>query len=379
MPKRVWILGAGASKDMGYPLGYEVMMDIHNKLCEICSKRNVDEYQRDICETCDKQNKLCRSLWIYWDMIRESLRRIYGHDHLNEIDFEDYFSRMSLLNQGYFPVFSDWGHDYANKIRKAFLSVYYWYGYQLCEILKGRKNNYEKNYFIKCLKHIADNNELIVSFNQDILVESSLIGWVAASDTPPIHKEYSCNSEQIDDGNKLSILKLHGSLNWVLLEKDKVDPEKHKGIYAFNNSKLFQKLAVYESKDMETITNKEGMALPSVCLLMLPDIFKGMPFTNDKEQTIENVFKILYNTAVEHLGAAEQVIIVGFAARPTDYLSSMLLNLGLRGKTNQQVVVIDPSENVPKGISNNIKEFTYIRKTFYQWVEEGGLESFNKS
>lgn len=53
----------------------------------------------------------------------------------------------------------------------------------------------------------------------------------------------------------------------------------------------------------------------------------------------------------------------------------MLLNLGLRGKKENQVLIIDPSARVPEGISKNIKEFSYIQKKFLQWIEEGGLGS----
>ena len=48
----------------------------------------------------------------------------------------------------------------------------------------------------------------------------------------------------------------------------------------------------------------------------------------------------------------------------------MMLNSNLRGKQARQVIVVDPSEIVPEGISKNIKEFTYIKNTFYQWIED---------
>jgi hypothetical protein len=184
----------------------------------------------------------------------------------------------------------------------------------------------------------------------------------------PANIPYSYAPKQVDDTNFLSILKPHGSANWMRRRKTEAqeDPGNYKRIIEYPDSEY----ALYEIEKMLNEDFKElKFTLPFYCFMVLPSIFKGI--TEEKIYGAEaKVFFELYDVSLKQLQQADQIVIAGFSCRPTDHLASALLNLGLRGKAADQVLVIDPSEKVPEGISRNIDKFNYIRRTFHEWIDD---------
>jgi hypothetical protein len=380
MPKRVWILGAGASKGMGYPLGCEVLQEIEALNIRACT--NEEKY---ICVrgVCPKTHELCGTTLALGISMATTINQIYGHGRLNEIDFEDYCSRLRVMHEGYFSRSLNNGQEKAALgAISALLRLLYWHGMNLWDVTKKEIERgelpTEKADYLKFVKHLQPADDLIITFNQDLLIESFLRGNFKINhhinnfvDIP-----FSYNPDEIENPSALSILKLHGSINWLKLKKEEAEDGRHIELINWDagSDPDLSKYAVYESYEMETRLIEGVGPIPRMCFMMLPDIFKGMSL--DQSGGMDSVFQPGYNKALEYLVKhVGQIIVVGYAARPTDYLASMLLNLGLRGKTADQVLVIDPLEKVPEGISRNIEKFTYIRKGFHQWIAEGGLET----
>lgn len=355
MPKRVWILGAGASKDMGYPLGLEVITEID---------RLVSEKLKDTDD-----------IYIRWKDALEAIRIIFGDEKLDNIDIEDYMSRLRLLAGGYIKAFGDKSAGHINKLANDLMIVYAWFLNMMRLESHAKWDKKRVEVFKQFCSKLQPSTDVLVSFNQDQLVEGFLKGTSQLVDRPVVNTQYK---RRPDAQDALAILKLHGAYNWYVLSQDDAARSGCGFVCRiFDGNSQSGDMTVYESPKGVCLNGPEGPLLP---IMMPPDILKGVLTSPDKYfEIIDIVFKGLYEVAQECLKEALQVIIVGFSARPTDYLASMLLNLGLRGKTADQVLVIDPSEKVPEGISRNIKKFTYIRKGFHRWIEEGGLEALDKT
>jgi hypothetical protein len=163
---------------------------------------------------------------------------------------------------------------------------------------------------------------------------------------------------------------MHGSFDWVLVYKSEeasMRPENKLFDIEYEDEKRKDKspTAIYKVTGISQLKLDETLKLPRSCWILTPDAFKGIPKHPTDRHFIE-----LYNLSLEELQTADQVIIVGFAARAADTLAAVWLNIGLQNKRADQIMVIDPSDNVPIGISRNIEKFTYVRKTFHQWIIE---------
>ena len=322
MPKRVWILGAGASKEMGYPLGMEVIKGlvegIDNEIRNTC--KDVEKLKNG-CESCDSVSKMCRNLMALLNSIWVSFEQIYGHNHMEKIDFEDYFSKLRILNEGY----KDKNDNRIEKYISAFLRLYYWYLHHLKDNLKLKLNSADfsgrKVILQKYLQLLNPTEDLVVTTNQDVILETFLSGKSANDENNPIvNRPYSYNPRQISDSNFLSIIKLHGSANWVLLKKELISGTD-RAVLAWPHSETeFSKYAVVERPAMEVQRLEELGEIPIGCFMMTPDIFKGLRFTNSPGEEIEKVFRDLCDAVSKELQLAEQIIIVGFSARPADFL-----------------------------------------------------------
>ncbi len=401
MPKRVWILGAGASKEMGFPLGSEMLSEMDRQMLKFMQKtfmspelvglekkletvtedREREKIANDVMEfareraSSHQDGPLLKYLWSIRNELLDGLDKLYGHQKPAAVDYEDFFTRLRLIQNGFYPkVLAEKENrykEYALKLEVNLMRVLHWLGMRLN--LKIDFSSKEARSYGKFVDMLEPKSDVVISFNTDSLLERILAtrkrGVVYTRGIYPV----------AFDHDHINLIKPHGSFDWVIVNnEDEAKMAKSTRLFSFEqktqptgdveNQKI--PVAVYWVDQLHRERLGDSVERPGLCLIMPPNAFKGEVRTITDSELI-----FFYNQGMEQIKSADRVMIVGFAVRPTDTLAATWLDIGLRGKKADQVIIVDPAEKVPEGISKNIKEFTYIQKTFHQWIENDGLES----
>lgn len=193
--KRVFILGAGFSKPAGLPLATELTDDVLNELRKLVG----DEYE----------------LFKFARHIRELhqwMNQTRGMSPLNIEEFYNYattYIERLRLDQHLQPVGRDAGETADRQAR----DIEAWLSY-LDEYLLDVLIEYERKADLDPIRRFADvlrPSDAIVTFNYDRLVERALgaqgIEWTLGFNDA--------------SSKRIAVLKLHGSMDWICLERDK--------------------------------------------------------------------------------------------------------------------------------------------------------------
>jgi hypothetical protein len=382
--KRIWILGAGTSVALGSPLGLGVL-------------ENINQYIEMIQKTDETKVEEAKFLW---KRLLRAIAILYGERQLSEIDFEDFISRLRLLADGNFQdgiklkQIIDEDHPsiielFTNKIKyelngnlgialsliDSFYRVFYWYGlmarnrFALAVQKRGRLLKNERGMFDFC-RALKPAEDIVVNFNQDIYMEFFLQGHSQGGpvDKPFVNTMYSYSLNQIDDTSVLTILRPHGSFNWIMVKHHvaNADPKNYKLITELNDQ-----YGVYEVYRISA--DQFNVKIPTRCFMMSPDIYKGLAGIQSGD---EQIFNEIYDACLKllnGLGSDDKIIIAGFSGRPTDYLAKMLLDVSLRNKKREQIIVVNPSCKI-EGVKACAPEYIHVRKKFNEWVLSGDFK-----
>lgn len=196
----------------------------------------------------------------------------------------------------------------------------------------------------------------LITFNQDIQIEkmlslmSTVSRWNKLSDrifafpalygfaaTPPVTQP-SGNAELFDVGGAdegcISLLKLHGSLNW----------------YSRHNSATPSRQAMFKPSRQISITRRReidpAMTLqsPQRQMYTLPVI---VPPVSHKSSVLHEDMGHLWQLAEHRLRDADELVVFGYSCPPSDIESSNQLRRAQAGRTNRaNVSIIDPASSI---------------------------------
>lgn len=227
-------------------------------------------------------------------------------------------------------------------------------------------------------KGVLPKNLNVITFNQDIQVEKIL----DKLENTPSYKKYgkifhfskcyhidfdsitspSANSglplfkkDKPNEANGVSILKLHGSLNWYSL---------HRSSNVRPNAlfKSDRKLMLTTRKEIHTglTFSKKGGKTQHTFPVVVP------PVTN-KSAILHNKIKPLWKIAEQSLANSDEVLLFGYSCPSSDFESMNLLQRSLRNRIKSpKIILINPDTNIAKRYSDIIepKELLY-----YMWPE----------
>jgi hypothetical protein len=147
------------------------------------------------------------------------------------------------------------------------------------------------------------------------------------------------------DGKTIQLLKLHGSLNWYSLHKDRiVNPKKM--------ANTDREIHVTQRQEID-LTMKVSGQLGRGARFTLPIV---VPPVIHKSEIFHEEIKALWKYAEDTLQDAHEILIFGYSCSPLDFESSNLFKRALRKNNNwKNFTVIDPSSDVLKRYVDLVK------------------------
>ena len=316
MSKTVFILGAGTSVCVGAPLVSNFLTEALNLL----EQNKVDESRSQFIEVFDTINQLqviFQKSRVNLDDIEEILGLIEVGKIINalpeKINYDTIFlafNRLILetLEKKILFEFDQEGRIRMDKTFEDFISL------------------------IKMLKKYKYQDSSIITFNYDITLDAAL----RYRNLGPVY--YFEEDSKADQNYSIPLLKLHGSLNWTKC--------KHCGkINSFDTSKIFN--SDYTTKSSKNNINILSYFKGLVCYnckeeILNPEPIIVPPLFNkiDYQLQIKNV----WNKAAKELAEADNVVIIGYSLRDSDYFFKYFYSLGSISTTRiKKFIVIDPN------------------------------------
>jgi hypothetical protein len=334
--KRAFILGAGFSKQVDMPLATELTGLILERF---------KEYKQD--EMLD---------WFDW--LANRIKWLTAGRESGGINIEQVFDlalsdvELFKMNQHLCPL----GRTAGNTPWQTAEDIGAWLSYMEDDlrdvIWERQKNAREKLSLIERFSQNLRQNDVVLSFNYDTLLEESLT---------EIGKLWRYGFAR-EDGGGLPVLKMHGSINWAVVRRDQAQN--------FGYPVLFQK----EDKNRECENaNATGEEEYDTVLLRIPDDKLANRIENLDLQPGHKQYAIgiaglgsykplhqipgsgeVWFNAIKALREAQKIYIIGFSLSPFDNMARLHFGEVMCGRAEkknlpQKVVLIDPKASELKG------------------------------
>jgi hypothetical protein len=214
------------------------------------------------------------------------------------------------------------------------------------------------------LHRSEDDVLVVVTFNHDLVIENEVarlpyLGdgrWCLTSlysgiDLEPVYsareETFPHHDEDCEDEPPLVLLKLHGSLNWVLRTRS---PDPQLGTLFPAPTARQRQVFVHDSRTAQHYGGvlRGGQGRPwYIWPLIVPPIY-------DKQRvTGTGVFEDVWGQAREALAATEHLTLVGYSLPDADVFAKQLLRRGFAHNVAlEQVSVVNPDPGVVRKLSN---------------------------
>lgn len=182
-PKRIFILGAGFSKPAGLPLGSELLQEI-TKYINNSSSKVFHEYKDSIQQDIDIYKEYSQ---------KEEIKEINIEDLIEFIDYQHFLQFHGGLD-------ANSSSSHSQSAIRILISM----------ILNEKQKSIEnKELYKKFITNLTD-NDIIITLNYDILLESLLN---EENKNYKLFPSYLCKKKN-STLPSITILKIHGSINW---------------------------------------------------------------------------------------------------------------------------------------------------------------------
>jgi hypothetical protein len=328
----VFILGAGASRFAGYPLGLELWAFIRDTTTsEVMAKERAKAVTDAI----------------------ESVLQVVPPPEYDRPDLEQLFTLLDLAEAGTEPLDLrnlDW-RSLRPKLMGMIANAFQWHEYKFQNRLR-EKRDLATVVLDKWAFRLQD-GDVIVTFNWDLLHEAAL--WRREKWHYADGYGFTCSDAPSGCRSGIKVLKLHGSVNWGQRDEQDCEPAiEHKADF-FHSAHYGD--GVYRRGAGQW---NEGR------YLIIPSYLKDL--------SSNRLLLSLWNQAFDALSTAEKVTVVGFQLHPADALARQLLGCALTRNVNPFAIQIVS----PSGGTDHWDEFCYgigrrrerVRMTFEEWVIE---------
>jgi hypothetical protein len=209
-----------------------------------------------------------------------------------------------------------------------------------------------KQVYEKFAELLIESEATVITFNYDLLIEKLLEGtfkWRRydgyGAHIPLAHKAmptsphtflYQSINENIDTKwSPVTLLKLHGSINWG------------RPIIAEDKSDLIYQIPISGGVSIADFAVQTEFGSP------FTQYFEPVivPPVLDKSSWFRNpTFKVLWNMAMEAVEAAEQIIFVGYSLRATDFMAEFMFRQAVNMRSVERtIIVVDPKASELEG------------------------------
>ncbi len=328
---RVFILGAGASRFAGYPLGLDLWPFIRDfEAFDVMAKKRAKSVARSMDQ-----------------ILKEVPPKEHGKPNLEEL-----FTLLDLADQGVEPLGLrdlDW-RGMRTKLMGMISEVFLWRQYQFQSELHSNPQSMA-SIVLQRWTGLVQNTDTIITFNWDILHEAAL--WRAGKWHYADGYGFLCLDAPAGSHSPTKVLKLHGSVNWAQSGDGDCEP-------AIEHKTTFFPGAL----DAPGTYLKAGGQWNEGRNLVIPSYLKDV--------SRHRLLLEVWNQAADVLAAASEVIVIGFQLHPADAPARQLIGSALvRNEGISEVLLVSPSNGV-----DYWDEFCFrlgkmrkpIRETFEAWV-----------
>ena len=322
--KTVFVIGAGFSKEAGFPLTEEFTDE--EKITKIRSNLNETERQR-----------LDKVTGYFLNRIQEKYCKDNIESVLNHIAVADYLAMEATTN------------DAETYPSSQIFSDLLWY---IARVLKESAKSTVPVEYEKFVKYAYDNKCPVISFNYDLIIEEALRKL-------NIECDYGFDTIPID--NSLFLMKMHGSVNWAFCSKCE-NVVIFSGYEASNIVGGTSKCSVCNECTLETI-------------IIPPILYKD---TFYKHPRYEDLIRQLWGFANDELVEADKVVFIGFSMAETDAYAQELFKFSSNMNKNVKYHLVTRPKS-DKGIDNLVDRYEevlvgnsieVIKKPFCEYVNE---------
>jgi len=330
---RVFILGAGASRFAGYPLGLDLWKFVRNSRTPGIKAKQNGQFVKPA---------------------MDQILRLLPQKEPERPNLEEIFTLLDLASRGTdLPGLAEFNWKVLRPcLIGMIIDVFLWHQYEFNNALAA-DSDHNSSRILAAWTALLQGEDTIITFNWDLLHEAALwhvhkwhysdgYGFACADAPPRIH-------------SPVKILKLHGSINWAQATEDDCRPWVE-----------FKDATFPPTRDNRVIHRKGAIIVNSGRNLIIPSYLKDV--------STNKLLLALWNQASEVIEKATEVIVVGFQLHPSDGLARHLLaSAFLRNSRISKITIVSP-----KGPVNYWTDFcrklgkiavTYPM-TFEEWVSK---------
>jgi hypothetical protein len=329
---RVFILGAGASRFAGYPLGLDLWRFVRDS--------------RPLHVMAQGRAKEVKSAM-------ESILQVNPPEQHDRPNLEELFTLLDLAARETGPLVLskvNWS-DLRIKLMGMIADAFLWREYCFQQELRDPRSEGAKRVLEKWTNFLRA-NDTVITFNWDLLHEAAL--WRAGKWHYADGYGFPCADAPKGARSGIKVLKLHGSANWAQSDETDCEPSvEHKATFfsgGHDGPKTFRKGASQGH-------DGRNLIIPSYL----------------KDVSANRLLLRLWNTAADALASASEVTVIGFQLYPADALARHLFGSALiRNKPVSRLVVISPKNGINHwdGFCWAIgKAYKRVASTFEDWVQ----------
>lgn len=342
-PKRLFILGAGFS----YPAGMPLATGLTDELVNAEHVRDVDEFQ-DWFRHLQDRIRLLNSERSMPPAVSVGIEELF--------DFAAIDRECWMMQQHTCPFGRDDGEPPFSRAKS--ISAYLKFMEDaLVEVLVC-KQEAANVAALDCLTSSLGNGDTVSTFNYDTMLECALTS----------HGKTWSHGFPTESAGDVTILKLHGSVDWWLVPRERMKPrDERRG----DPKVLFEKddanIAWEQVKDFDSLEWEYRYVLCRVGSLnqvrSYDEQYTGISPGKSPRPGLGGLGAhkplhrlvgsgLVWATALNSMRQADEIYVIGWSASPYDSMARLLFATALNQRTNSptRVVIVDP--NVDKQISN---------------------------
>jgi hypothetical protein len=329
--RRVFVLGAGASRFAGYPLGVELWRFLRDfPLVDEVAKRRADSVRQAM----------------------ERVLQVIPPKVPDQPNLEELFTLLDLAAMGTEPLalkFVDWRElrpKVMGMISEAFLGHEFDFQQQLLQDATSLAATVLRRW-----TNFLRDDDTLITFNWDLLHESAL--WRAGKWHYADGYGFQCGDAPKGACSVTKILKLHGSVNWAQTDERDCEPSiEHKATFfpgSADSHEIYFKAAGQSNEGRN---------------LIIPSYLKDV--------ASNPLLLGIWNQASEALATAAEIIVIGYQLYPADAPARQLFGTSLlRNKQLSTILLVSPNrgfDHWDEFCFNIGKTRKLVPKKFEEWV-----------
>jgi NAD-dependent SIR2 family protein deacetylase len=353
--KTVYFLGAGCSKNFGYPTTGEIMPLIFEKL------RQKDLFQLSPDRKTRLEKKYERDLLQYMFMFYPGLKGLRHKTEANKNQIPGITEVLSLVD--HFCFYNTPPHP--SMVEAKMLQFRYLLNRAIVELLleyeRSAMSKEEEKLFYQFIRPISHKNKdeeiSIITTNYDLLIDWEFSDLAAKNqiDYGISYRDVSTNEIIYRNRQpRFAYYKLHGSLNWLRCDLC--------GQYYINPDGNISTLAFLDySDDYNTCICSHTLRLKSV--LVAPSIVRDIRDANLLQ---------IWKASTEAIRTADRIVFVGYSLPSEDLAIRSVIMRGLNGRSKRKPLKIEVAQCGDQAKFNYInlfgKNITYYPSGLRQFL-----------